>query len=107
METLRRHNWPGNVRELKHAVEAAMVVCEGPEILPEHLPAAVRGTVQAAVANGPIAEDAALPTLDELELVHIRRALQASNGHRGNAARILGISERNLYRKLKEHRLLS
>src|ERR1019366_3992148 len=64
METLRRHYWPGNVRELKHAVEAAMVVCEGPEILPEHLPAAVRGTVQAAVANGPIAEDAALPALD-------------------------------------------
>jgi DNA-binding NtrC family response regulator len=48
-----------------------------------------------------------LPTLVELELTHIRRALEASNGHRGQAARILGISERNLYRKLKEHRLLS
>ena len=106
METLRRHSWPGNVRELKHAVEAAMVVCEGSEILPEHLPEAVRGTLQAASAGAPIPEDAALPTLDQLELAHIRRALQASNGHRGNAARILGISERNLYRKLKEHRLL-
>jgi DNA-binding NtrC family response regulator len=42
----------------------------------------------------------------ELELMHIRRALEASHGHRGNAARILGISERNLYRKLKEYRLL-
>jgi DNA-binding NtrC family response regulator len=106
METLRRHNWPGNVRELKHAVEAAMVVCEGSEILPEHLPTAVRGALAASPAGAPISEDAALPTLDELELTHIRRALQASNGHRGNAARILGISERNLYRKLKEHRLL-
>jgi DNA-binding NtrC family response regulator len=106
METLRRHSWPGNVRELKHAVEAAMVLCEGSEILPEHLPAAVRGAVPAA-AHGPVAEDTALPTLEELELAHIRRALLASNGHRGNAARMLGISERNLYRKLKEHRLLS
>jgi len=106
METLRRHSWPGNVRELKHAVEAAMVVCEGSEILARHLPAAVRGAAQAAAAGAPVSEDAALPTLDELELAHIRRALQASNGHRGNAARMLGISERNLYRKLKEHRLL-
>jgi transcriptional regulator with PAS, ATPase and Fis domain len=38
--------------------------------------------------------------------MHIRRALEASHGHRGNAARALGISERNLYRKLKEYRLL-
>ena len=106
METLRRHSWPGNVRELKHAVEAAMVLCEGSEILPEHLPAAVRGS-QFAPGPGTAPVEADLPTLEELELAHIRRALQASNGHRGNAARILGISERNLYRKLKEHRLLS
>jgi DNA-binding NtrC family response regulator len=104
LDALRRHSWPGNVRELKHAVEAAMVVCEGSEILPEHLPAAAQG---APAPSAPSAENAPLATLDELELVHIRRALQACNGHRGNAARILGISERNLYRKLKEHRLLS
>ena len=99
VETLRRHHWPGNVRELKHAVEAATVVCEASEILPEHLPTAVR--------SAPRAENGVLPTLDELERAHIRRALEASKGHRGSAARILGISERNLYRKLKEHRLLS
>ena len=39
---LRRHAWPGNVRELLHVVEAAMVLCDGPEILPEHLPASLR-----------------------------------------------------------------
>ena len=47
---LRRHDWPGNVRELQHVVEAAMVVCDGPEIRPEHLPAAVRQTRAAAQA---------------------------------------------------------
>jgi DNA-binding NtrC family response regulator len=99
VDMLRRHHWPGNVRELKHAVEAAMVVCEHDEILPEHLPSSVRGAARV--------ESGALPTLDELERGHIRRALTASNGHRGNAARMLGISERNLYRKLKEHRLLT
>ncbi|HVX67982.1 MAG TPA: sigma-54 dependent transcriptional regulator [Bryobacteraceae bacterium] len=94
LELLRRHHWPGNVRELRHAVEAAMVVSEGPEILPEHLP--IRP------AGGPAQANTPLPTLDELERAHIRRALEASGGHRGNAARVLGISERNLYRKLRE-----
>ena len=101
LDALRRHSWPGNVRELLHAVEAAVVVCEGAEILAEHLPHRRVRRRRRAPENG------ALPTLVELELMHIRRALEASHGHRGNAARILGISERNLYRKLKEHRLLS
>ena len=102
---LRRHSWPGNVRELLHAVEAAVVVCEGAEILTEHLPLSVRGGC-APTAAVPTVDGGRLPTLVELELMHIRRALEANHGHRGNAARALGISERNLYRKLKEHRLL-
>jgi DNA-binding NtrC family response regulator len=106
LQLLRRHNWPGNVRELLHVVEAAMVLCEGNCVLPEHLPATFRNLRVAAVpsfsSNG-----ASLPTLEQAEREHIRLALEASNGHRGNAARILGISERNLYRKLHEHGLLS
>ena len=47
-----------------------------------------------------------LPVTDEHKLAAIRRALESSQGHRGHAARLLGISERNLYRKLKEYRLL-
>ena len=100
---LCRHGWPGNVRELLHAVGAAAVVCEGPEILAAHLPPAVRG----AAAPAPASQNGKLPTLEELEVAHIRRALDASAGHRGNAARILGISERNLYRKLKDYGLIS
>jgi DNA-binding NtrC family response regulator len=88
-------------------VEAAVVVCEGAEILAEHLPVSVRGAAAEPLAAAvPTVDGGRLPTLVELELMHIRRALEASHGHRGNAARALGISERNLYRKLKEHRLL-
>jgi DNA-binding NtrC family response regulator len=47
-----------------------------------------------------------LPTLEEMEREHIERALRETGGHRGNAARLLGISERSLYRKLGEHRML-
>jgi DNA-binding NtrC family response regulator len=102
---LERHDWPGNVRELQHAVEAAMVVCDGEEILPRHLPRALA----AAPPSPPAAEagHAPLPTLEEVEREHVTRALRAADGHRGNAAKMLGISERNLYRKLREYGLLS
>ena len=106
LEAVRNHAWPGNVRELLHAMEAAVVVCEGAEILAEHLPPSVRAGAAPVAAAVPTVDGGRLPTLVELELMHIRRALDASHGHRGNAARILGISERNLYRKLKEYRLL-
>jgi DNA-binding NtrC family response regulator len=98
LEVCRRHSWPGNVRELMHAIESAMVLCEGPEILPEHLPP----TIWPGTVATPAASAGAVPTLDELERSHIRRVLETCNGHRENAARILGISERNLYRKIHE-----
>jgi DNA-binding NtrC family response regulator len=98
MEMLRSHDWPGNVRELLHAIEAAIVVCEGSEVLADHLPLSLRG------ASHPVVSDTELlPTLQELEKQHIKRVLRAAGGHRGNAAEILGISERNLYRKLKDN----
>jgi two-component system response regulator HydG len=106
LQLLRRHPWPGNVRELLHVVEAALVMCEGSTVLPEHLPSALRkpGPVarpeSAATAPQPVSLEAA-------ERAHILAALQSCSGHRGNTARALGISERNLYRKLREYDLLS
>lgn len=102
---LRRYDWPGNVRELRHVVEAAVVMCDGPEIGPEHLPTAVRAG--STVQPGPAAPGASFPTLEQVERAHIELALELAGGHRSNAARMLGISERNLYRKLREYRLLS
>jgi DNA-binding NtrC family response regulator len=102
LDVLRRHNWPGNVRELQHVIEAAMVVCEGEEILPEHIAVSGQAGEPVSSRNGAEKPDA-LPSLAELERSHIRKVLDATGGHRGNAAHILGISERNLYRKLREH----
>ena len=58
-----------------------------------------------AAPAGPVSP-AALPTLEELERAHIELVLRTTNGHRGQAAEILGISERNLYRKLREYQLV-
>ena len=109
LEALERHAWPGNVRELQHAIEAASVVCDGDEILPAHLPPAIGAAAPAAAgpAAAALAAGGSLPTLEQLEREHIARALRASSGHRGQAALMLGISERNLYRKLREYGLLS
>ncbi len=104
LELLRTHDWPGNVRELLHVIEAAMVVCEGAEIRPEHLPSSLRVAPSIPPSR---TDEARMPTLQEMERALIERALSESDGHRGNAARALGISERNLYRKLHEYGLLS
>ena len=105
LQLLRRHNWPGNIRELLHVVEAALVLCEGSVVLPEHLPGSLRNANLATLSE--TIQDSKMPTLQDVELKHIRMAIEASKGHRGNAARMLGISERNLYRKLREYGLLS
>ncbi len=97
---LARHDWPGNVRELQHSIERAIVVCEGDEIQPEHLPAAVR---RAPAGPARAAGQPAIPTLEDMERTHIELALETTGGHRGRAAKLLGISERNLYRKLREY----
>ena len=106
LQLLRRHSWPGNVRELLHVVEAALVLCEGPVVLPEHLPTTPRNTAASTLPEA-ATQDSTMPTLQDVELKHIQMAIEASKGHRGNAAKILGISERNLYRKLREYGLLS
>jgi DNA-binding NtrC family response regulator len=100
-EALKQHDWPGNVRELLHAIEAAAIVSDGPDILPEHLPATMRRHPSAPAT----AEVASVATLEAMERAQIELALRATAGHRGQAARLLGISERNLYRKLHEYGL--
>jgi DNA-binding NtrC family response regulator len=101
---LRSYGWPGNVRELLHVVESAAVLCDG-EILPEHLPAVVRSRAEEAGDAAAGEPAAGLPSLEELERAHVQRVLAATGGHRGRAASILGISERNLYRKIVEYKL--
>ena len=82
-------------------IEAAVIVCDGSEILPEHLPAPLRGKTPPPSSQEP----APIATLEAMERAHIELALRAMSGHRGQAARLLGISERNLYRKLREYDL--
>lgn len=96
---LSAYDWPGNVRQLRHVVERALVLADGDAIAPPDLPAEVRE------AELGLAADRTALSLVEVERRHIARVLAEVGGHRARAAQILGISERNLYRKLHEHRL--
>jgi DNA-binding NtrC family response regulator len=96
MNVLIRYDWPGNARELQNVLERALILSDGDVLQPSELPIGVRA---APVRGG---NGSARMTLAEAERRYIRQVLGECNGHRQKAARILGISERNLYRKLKE-----
>ncbi len=104
---LQRYDWPGNVRELLHVMESAIVVSDDAEIRAQHIGGSLRTMSASAGPHARVANDAGrVPTLEELERAHIESVLAMCEGHRGNAAKMLGISERNLYRKLKEYGLI-
>jgi two-component system, NtrC family, response regulator AtoC len=98
MKVLRRYAWPGNVRELENVIERALILCDQGIVEPEHLPLGVRLEPSFHSTE----EDGHLLTLEEVERRHVLRVVEECQGHRQKAAKILGISERNLYRKLKE-----
>jgi len=97
-EYLTTYGWPGNIRELDNAIERAAVVCADGVILPEHLPSNVIRNSQFR-SNG---EGSPELTLREVEMTHIRRVLDFTDGNRTRAARVLGISPTTLWRKVKE-----
>ena len=99
---LERYPWPGNVRQLRHAVELSLVMADSDLTEPADLPAEVRQAVEDPAAAP---ADAATISLADLERRHIARVLAEVRGHRARAARLLGISERKLYRRIHEYRL--
>ncbi len=98
VEALCAHPWPGNVRELQHAVERAALVCDGDEILPEHLPPAVlRGR---APAPAPAAAGGLIEAVERLERSMIVAALEKNGWVKARAAQALGVTERILSYKM-------
>ena len=99
VDLLTNHPWPGNVRELENALEHAAVMSASGLITAELLPLGPAG--QVAERHG---ITAARP-LAEVEAEHIQAVLQLTGGNRAEAARILGIGEATLYRRLREIRV--
>jgi DNA-binding NtrC family response regulator len=93
-EFLRAYDFPGNVRELANIIERAVIVSVNAEIEAGDLPESTR----LAAAHRKRKRDR--PTLALVEAEYIRETLAATKGNKTEAARILGISRKNLYERL-------
>ncbi len=93
MDVLQSYSWPGNVRELRNVVVKAALLAEGDEIDLNDLPS--------GLCEMEVSHNLAGRTLDQLEQRAIFEALTETGGRQDRAARMLGISQRTLIRKLK------
>jgi len=103
MDALTHHSWPGNVRELENAVRRAIAMAgSSDELTLENLILhGPRPFKEAAEEEGPV-ERSLREVVREAEAHHIRRVLKHAGGHRARTAKILGISRKNLWEKMRE-----
>ena len=92
--------WPGNVRELENVIERAVTLSRGDKILPDDLPA----TIQGSRGDRRVLDEAAekMHPLHEIEKEYIKKILEKMGGNKYQAAQVLGIDRKTLYRKLGE-----
>jgi len=101
MNILTSYTWPGNIRQLRNCIRTMAVMCDRGRLDVQDIPPEVHPIRQLAGAT----TDLGGLTLDELEKQAIADTLAKVEGNREKAAKILGIGERTLYRKIKEYNL--
>jgi two-component system response regulator AtoC len=104
---LEPYPWPGNVRELQNVMERAAVLTKPGGVVDAHLLARLVPTAMPEATSGmdPGGEPKLAPAVDAFERKSILRALSAVGDNKAEAARVLGVSERTLWYKLKKHGL--
>jgi len=102
MNVLVQFDWPGNVRQLINTVQNMVLVCAAQAIELQHIPVELRSGSPVEVSAQSLDNLAGL-SLEQLEKLAIRNALGMYKGNREKAAKMLGIGERTLYRKLNEY----
>jgi len=102
---LRDWSWPGNVRELLGVVESAAIRSEGALIGVEHLPEEIRHSAAGGGSRAHEEDRYTAPPDERAEQSAILAALDAADGHRERAARMLGMSRTTLWRKMKDYGL--
>ena len=95
MSHLQKYSWPGNIRELQHALERAVIMCEGDELQPSDF-----GTRETQ-ASGDFMFDRL--NLERLEEWAVRKALAKHGGNVSQAAEELGLSRGALYRRMEQY----
>jgi DNA-binding NtrC family response regulator len=99
MKIIKSYSWPGNIRELMNCIESAVVMTLGDEITVDSLPPFI------TMKKTKTAKEGASENLFEVEKQAILNALNKTGGNKAEAARILEIGLRTLYRKLKQYNM--
>lgn len=106
LEALSRYSWPGNIRELRNSIERALLSCKGEMIDITDLPPSLLAGLDAATQAGPAWDRTDGRGLDEwlaeVERQAITQALARTNGVQSQAARLLGVTERSLWHRIKK-----
>lgn len=98
LNLLQNYFWKGNIRELKNVLERAVILVDGSEILPEHLPYDIQKQNTSSHLE---------LSLASVEKQHIQKILLYTNGNKAKAARLLEIGLATLYRKMEEYAIPS
>lgn len=116
MRALVNYAWPGNVRELENAIERAVIIASGRQIEIDDLPEAISRSASESFAHArqeraaaagegrAFGIDISLPaSMDEIEKQVIEATLDYTTGDKSQAARLLNIGRKTLYRKLEQY----
>lgn len=108
-QILNAYDWPGNIRQLRNVIEGMLALDTDGVLDVDDLPEELAPLAKSVDGNAPPAAAGADSLigrpLEEVEAYYIARALELTHGKREEAARMLGIGERTLYRKIKEYGL--
>ncbi len=99
---LVNYHWQGNIRQLRNCLRTMAVMCDGDILDIKDIPPEIMKRPQLAAANQSDSNLAGL-SLSEIERKAIKETLEKTGNNREQAAKILGIGERTLYRKIKEY----
>jgi len=105
-QALMAYAWPGNVRELENMIERAMVLSQGQSLNLKHFPQETLDLPAQSARNTPAPADQDFDldaNVAKLETRLLTQALQISAGNKAKAARLLQVSERTLWYKLKKY----
>lgn len=100
LAVLKNYSWPGNVRELKHVIERLVVTAKGNSLSVKDLPKEVR-----EAKSRPSSGDKGVLSRSEAEKENIKRALLETKSNRSSAAKLLGITRKTLFNKMKKYSL--
>jgi two-component system, NtrC family, response regulator HydG len=105
-KVLMSYSWPGNVRELKNTIESMIVIDVDGRLDLDDLTEDLQSATASGASDSAGGVDSLVgKSIEEIQKHYIALTLKLTSGNREEAAKLLGIGERTLYRKLKEYQL--